>query len=60
MISSEKAVQELIDACKGRYISEPSYSTVKNFTLAFPKKKTPMFVLDGLPKQIGTGTRTRT
>ena len=60
MISSEEAVQVLLTVCKGKYTSTISYSTVKNFTLAFPKKKTPVFVLDGLPKQIGTGTRTRT
>ena len=60
MITSDQAVQDLLDVCKGVCHSGASYSEIKDFTPNYPKKTPPAFILDSKPKQIGTGTRDRT
>ena len=60
MITSDEAVQVLLDVCKGKYQHGASYSEVKHFTPSFPKKPAREFIPDKSLKRIGTGTRTRT
>ena len=58
MITADKATQVLINVSHGTYSDTSSYSHIKEFTPSFPKKEPPPFIQDGLPKQVGTGTRT--
>ena len=53
MITADEAVQTLLDVAQGKYISSASYSCIKEFTQAFPKKDPGPFIPDNLPKQYG-------
>lgn len=53
MITTDEAVQTLLDIAQGEYVQRLSYTCVKEFTLSFPKKDQLAFVPDSLPIQIG-------
>jgi hypothetical protein len=54
MITADEALQELLNVARqGTYSSNVSYSVKRRFVNSYPVQAKPLFVPDGLPKQIG-------
>lgn len=60
MITADEALISLYKAAEGAYTVGASYTCTPEFGDAFPNKGRPVFIADGLPKQIGGNGWTRT